>query len=83
MATIGYQPHLMDATALIALTAAVIGHVVPGPEASIWFGAVLRGDAERIENGGGTNIGAGAGGQRTPADTDPRPLAPDPSSPQP
>ena len=31
-------------TAFVAPTAVIIGNVTVGPEASIWFGAVLRGD---------------------------------------
>ena len=34
----------VDSTAFIAPTAVLIGDVVVGPESSIWFGAVLRGD---------------------------------------
>lgn len=39
----GVMPRI-DPTAFIAPTAVVIGNVEIGPEASIWFGAVLRGD---------------------------------------
>jgi len=53
---IGHQPHLIDPSAFIAPNATVIGHVVVGPEASIWFGAVVRGDADRIEIGAGSNV---------------------------
>ncbi|MFN8543457.1 MAG: gamma carbonic anhydrase family protein [Candidatus Binatia bacterium] len=44
------------ATAWVAPTATVIGDVVIGAEASIWFGTVLRGDVERIRVGARTNI---------------------------
>ncbi|OYW59346.1 MAG: gamma carbonic anhydrase family protein [Rhizobiales bacterium 17-65-6] len=40
----------------VAPTAMVIGKVVLKPEASIWFGSVLRGDNEEIVIGEGTNI---------------------------
>ncbi len=44
------------ATAFVAPTATVIGDVTIGEEASIWFGAVLRGDVGRIEVGARANI---------------------------
>jgi carbonic anhydrase/acetyltransferase-like protein (isoleucine patch superfamily) len=40
----------------IAPDAQVIGHVRLGADASIWFGAVLRGDNELIDIGARTNI---------------------------
>lgn len=43
-------------TVFIAETATVIGDVTIGKEASIWFGAVLRGDASSIMIGEGTNV---------------------------
>ncbi|HEX7049253.1 MAG TPA: gamma carbonic anhydrase family protein [Longimicrobiales bacterium] len=39
----GITPRI-DPTAWVAPTAVVIGNVEIGPEATIWFGAVLRGD---------------------------------------
>jgi gamma-carbonic anhydrase len=42
--------------AFIAQTAVVIGDVEIGPEASIWFGCVLRGDSNSIRIGARTNI---------------------------
>ena len=33
-----------------------MGQVAIGPEASIWYHTVIRGDAERIAIGAGTNI---------------------------
>jgi carbonic anhydrase/acetyltransferase-like protein (isoleucine patch superfamily) len=47
-------------TAWIAPDAQVIGRVRIGPHASVWFGAVLRGDNEWIEVGEGTNIQEGS-----------------------
>jgi carbonic anhydrase/acetyltransferase-like protein (isoleucine patch superfamily) len=44
----------------VAPNASVIGKVVIEPEASIWFGAVLRGDNEVIRVGAGSNIQDGA-----------------------
>ncbi len=40
----------------IAPTAVIIGQVEIGEEASIWFGAVLRGDHGRIVIGRGSNV---------------------------
>ncbi len=44
----GRCPRIAE-TAFVAATAVVIGDVVIGDEASVWFGAVLRGD--HPENG--------------------------------
>ncbi len=44
----------------IAPNAAVIGDVTLGENSSVWFSCVLRGDAERIEVGAGSNIQDGA-----------------------
>ncbi len=44
----------------IAPTAAVIGDVTLHENTSVWFSCVLRGDAERIEVGPGSNIQDGA-----------------------
>src|ERR1700716_2655726 len=41
--------------AWLAPTAAVIGDVEIGPGASVWFGAVIRGDEDRISIGAGSN----------------------------
>jgi carbonic anhydrase/acetyltransferase-like protein (isoleucine patch superfamily) len=43
-------------SAFVAPTAVIIGDVSVGEKASIWFGAVLRGDIGRIEVGTGTSI---------------------------
>ena len=43
-------------TAFVAPNATLIGDVHVGPRASIWFGAVLRGDMDRIEVGEGSNL---------------------------
>lgn len=46
----------VDPTAFVAPGAAVVGDVVVHAYASIWFGAVLRGDDGRIVVGEGSNI---------------------------
>ena len=43
-------------SAFVAETAVVIGDVVIGEEASIWYGCVLRGDGNLIRVGARTNI---------------------------
>lgn len=44
----------------VAENAAVIGSVELGEGASVWFGATLRGDADRIVLGAGSNIQDGS-----------------------
>ena len=44
------------ASAWVADSAQVIGDVVLGEGASVWFGTVVRGDADRITIGAGTNV---------------------------
>jgi carbonic anhydrase/acetyltransferase-like protein (isoleucine patch superfamily) len=51
----GTQPRI-DPSAWIAPTAVVIGDVVLGADAGIWFGAVMRGDIETISVGARTNV---------------------------
>jgi carbonic anhydrase/acetyltransferase-like protein (isoleucine patch superfamily) len=51
----GIMPHVDD-TAWVAPGATVIGDVVIGPESSIWFGTVIRGDVHRIRIGARTSI---------------------------
>lgn len=48
-------PHIHP-TAWLAPTATVIGDVSLGEEASVWYGAVLRGDINRIVIGPRTNV---------------------------
>lgn len=50
----------VDETAYVAQGAVLIGRVTVGPEASIWFNAVLRGDGESIGVGRGSNVQDGA-----------------------
>ena len=40
----------------IANTATVVGDVILGDECSVWFGAVIRGDSDKITIGDRTNI---------------------------
>jgi carbonic anhydrase/acetyltransferase-like protein (isoleucine patch superfamily) len=51
----GKEPNIA-ADAFVAPTATLIGDVVLGPETSVWFGAVLRGDFDRILVGEGSCI---------------------------
>ncbi len=51
----GKRPRV-DPSAFIAPTAVLIGDVEIGPNASIWFGAVLRGDNGPIRVGARTSI---------------------------
>ena len=45
-----------DASVFVAPTATVIGEVIVGPDVSIWYGAVVRGDMATITIGEGTNV---------------------------
>ncbi len=51
---------LVHPTAYIAPGAYVVGWVEVGEGASIWFGAVVRGDVERVVVGPGSNVQDGA-----------------------
>ena len=51
----GHEPQI-DPAAWIAPTAVLVGKVRVGPGASVWFGAVLRGDNEWIEIGPDSNV---------------------------
>ena len=51
----GIRPTI-DASAWVAPDANVIGRVVLEADASVWFGATLRGDNEEIRLGRGSNI---------------------------
>ncbi len=46
----------VDPTAWVAPTATGVGRVRIGPDAAVLFGAVLRGDRDRIEVGAGSNV---------------------------
>ena len=51
----GKRPKIAE-SAFVAPTAVLIGDVEVGPEASIWFGAVLRGDNGPIRVGARTSV---------------------------
>lgn len=46
----------VGARGFVAPNATVVGDVVLGDEVSVWFGAVLRGDVERLTVGAGSNV---------------------------
>ena len=46
----------LDASVFVAPTASVIGDIHVGPESSIWYGTVLRGDVMAIRIGARTSI---------------------------
>ncbi|MDB1135319.1 gamma carbonic anhydrase family protein [Candidatus Anaplasma sp. TIGMIC] len=46
----------VDSTAFVAQNASLVGDVSVGKDASIWYGAVLRGDVDKIVVGDSTNI---------------------------
>ncbi|NJK99307.1 MAG: gamma carbonic anhydrase family protein [Spirulinaceae cyanobacterium RM2_2_10] len=50
----------LTAAAFVAANATAIGHIELAAGASIWYGAVLRGDVERISVGAHSNIQDGA-----------------------
>ncbi|MFB2593590.1 gamma carbonic anhydrase family protein [Paracoccus sp. p4-l81] len=51
----GHRPQIAE-DAFVAHDANLIGKIVVGPRASIWFGCTLRGDNEVIEVGDGSNL---------------------------
>ena len=51
-----HRPELIDPSAFIAATAVVLGDVTILAEASVWFGAVIRGDTAPIRIGWQTNV---------------------------
>jgi carbonic anhydrase/acetyltransferase-like protein (isoleucine patch superfamily) len=51
----GKQPDVAE-DAFVAPNATLIGQVVLEPESSVWFGAVLRGDFDRIVVGAGSCV---------------------------
>ena len=51
-----FQKELVADDAYIAENATVRGHVKVRSKASIWFGAVVRGDTEEVEIGAGSNV---------------------------
>jgi carbonic anhydrase/acetyltransferase-like protein (isoleucine patch superfamily) len=55
-----WPPVDRTAAAFVAPNATVMGHVTLGEQSSIWYGAVVRGDVERIEIGAFSNVQDGA-----------------------
>ncbi len=55
----GKVPQIHD-SAFVAPGACIIGDVTIGPEASIWYNCVLRGDIHRIEVGARSNVQDGS-----------------------
>ncbi|MFI9151282.1 gamma carbonic anhydrase family protein [Streptomyces sp. NPDC053367] len=53
---IGGREPKVDEGAFVAPTASVIGDVSLAAGASVWYGAVLRGDVERISVGAASNV---------------------------
>ncbi|GHD27880.1 gamma carbonic anhydrase family protein [Streptomyces violarus] len=53
---IGGREPQVDPEAFVAPTASVIGGVTLSPGASVWYGAVLRGDVEAISVGASSNV---------------------------
>ena len=51
----GVQP-AVDPTAYVAPNATLVGDVTVGAGASVWFGAVMRGDADHLELGARSNL---------------------------
>jgi len=51
-----YRPEQVDPSAFVAPGAVVLGDVTIAEAASVWFGAVVRGDTETIRIGPRTNI---------------------------
>lgn len=51
-----FQPERIDSSAWIAPGAVILGDVELGPQCSVWFHAVIRGDTAPITVGARTNI---------------------------
>lgn len=51
-----FRPEQVAESALILPTAVVVGDVTLQEDASVWFGAVIRGDTESIRVGCGSNV---------------------------
>jgi carbonic anhydrase/acetyltransferase-like protein (isoleucine patch superfamily) len=50
------SPTRIHPTVFVAETATIVGEVTIYQDASVWFGAVIRGDADKIVIGEGTNV---------------------------
>lgn len=52
----GVYPEQIDPSAFIAQGAVIRGNVTVGEKASVWFGAVIRGDVEPVTIGARSNV---------------------------
>lgn len=52
----GGRAPVVDESAFVAPNATLIGRVSLGPESSVFYGAVLRGDTDQITLGAGSNL---------------------------
>lgn len=57
---LGDDAPVVDPAAWVAPTASVVGRVRLGPDASIWYGTVVRADQERIAIGAASNVQDGS-----------------------
>ena len=57
---LGQKTPSVDPTAFVAAEATLVGDVQVGPQASVWFQAVARGDNEPIRIGAQANVQEGA-----------------------
>lgn len=57
---IGHRQPVVATGAFVAREATLVGDVRVGERASLWFGAVARGDNEPVRIGAGTNVQEGA-----------------------
>ncbi|WOI53741.1 gamma carbonic anhydrase family protein [Parvularcula sp. LCG005] len=53
---IGGKAPIIHETAFIAPGAVIIGDVTVGPDASIWYGAIIRGDTNAVRIGARSNV---------------------------
>jgi carbonic anhydrase/acetyltransferase-like protein (isoleucine patch superfamily) len=56
IASFGARAPAVDPSAFVVDSAVVVGDVVVGTEASLWFHVVVRGDVERVRIGARTNV---------------------------
>ena len=60
IAALGDRVPAVDETAFVAPTAVVLGSVTLGPRSSVWYGAIVRADAETISIGADSNVQDGS-----------------------
>eukprot|EP00978_Attheya_sp_CCMP212_P002368 scaffold4852_cov50-Attheya_sp.AAC.5 len=53
----GVAPFISETAAFVAPSANVIGNVSMGPNSSVWYGATVRGDVNKVTIGANTSIG--------------------------